>query len=484
MTTMLPPVRNRYFYGKLLDADHLQLEQRYFLEQARQINRLTLGVGVLCGLHVDWKDGKVVVSPGVAVDGLGREIVVDRPVTIDPWSLGENGDRPTADQIVLLLCYHECESEPAPVLVADCELREECVPSVVRERFLLRAVDADTWTPSGQITEEQCRAIFGEAPSTDVPGSETHGELAAIVGRSLRRMTYGFAGSPDDALRARLCELLSGSCESSPECVPIAFVTRDGTVDNCATRTTIYSNTVLLDLILCLAERVEKCCGRRVRLDAPVITETYPAPAEMVPKAAYDDALEGAAFSLTFDHEMDANRLAKPEEWMRMLLIPVGATVSAEHHAEAAPTATGVSGALLVPVELVRTEDAGGTAKRAVYGYTDAAKERVDSIVEELKPSSLMFVVVVRSDDLTQIADTADPPELLDADFAGTALPTPATRELLWWLDATKPLPLPGTYLTTSAIALPQGTPLPSLPTGNGIEGGVFHAWFAVNLSD
>jgi hypothetical protein len=476
MTTMLPPVRNRYFYGKLLDADHLQLEQRYFLEQARLINRLTLGAGVLCGLHVAWKDGRVVVSPGVAVDGLGREIVVDRPITIDPWAIGENGDRSTADQIVLLLCYHECDAEPAPVLVADCELREECVPSVIRERYMLRAVDADKWAPTGHITDEQCRAIFGEAPSTDAPGSETHGRLAATVGLTLNRMTYGFGGSPDDALRARLCELLSGSCEGSPDCVPIAFVTRDGTVDNCAPRTTIYSNTVLLDLILCLAERVEECCGHRVRLEAPVITETYPAPAEIVPKAAYDDALQGSVFSLTFDHEMDANRLAKPEEWMRVLLIAGGATVTPVA-AAANPTA---GAALLVPVELVP----GGSAKKAVYRYTDAAKEYVDSTLKALKPSGVMFVVVARSDDLTQIADTADPPELLDADFAGTALPTPATRELLWWLDATKPLTLPGTYLTTSAIALPQGTPLPALPSGNGIEGGVFHAWFAVDLSD
>jgi hypothetical protein len=477
---MLSPVRNRYFYGKLLDADHLQLEQRYFLEQARLINRLTLGAGVLCGLHVVWKDEQVVISPGVAVDGLGREIVVDRPITIDPWSIGENGDRPTADQIVLLLCYHECEAEPAPVLVADCELREECVPSVIRERFLLRAVDADKWAPTGHITEEQCRAIFGEAPSTDAPGAETHG-LAATVGLSLRRMTYGFGGSPDDALRARLCELLSGSCEASADCVPIAFVTRDGTVDNCAPRTTIYSNTVLLDLILCLAERVEECCGHRVRLDAPVITEMYPGPAKIVPKADYDDTLEGSAFSLTFDHEMDAKRLAKPEEWMRVLLIPVGAAaVTPVAMAAGNQPGTGAGVALLVPVKLVP----GGTAKKAVYTYTDAAKEFVDSKLKELKPSGVMFVVVVRSDDLTQIADTADPPELLDADFAGTALPTPATRELLWWLDATKPLTLPGTYLTTSAIALPQGTPLPQLPSGNGIEGGVFHAWFAVDLSD
>src|SRR5688500_6005652 len=76
------PVRNRYFYGKLLDVHHLQLEQRYFVEKLRLLNRLSLGSGVLAGLHVQVRGDAVVIGPGVAIDGCGRVIVVTNPYVI------------------------------------------------------------------------------------------------------------------------------------------------------------------------------------------------------------------------------------------------------------------------------------------------------------------------------------------------------------------------------------------------------------------
>src|SRR3970282_1579003 len=45
------PTRNRYFYGKLLTERHFDLEQRYFNRKRWLLNRLTLGSGVICGLH-------------------------------------------------------------------------------------------------------------------------------------------------------------------------------------------------------------------------------------------------------------------------------------------------------------------------------------------------------------------------------------------------------------------------------------------------
>ena len=39
-----------YFYGKLLDEQHLTMEQRYFNQKRWLLNRLTVGGGVLCGL--------------------------------------------------------------------------------------------------------------------------------------------------------------------------------------------------------------------------------------------------------------------------------------------------------------------------------------------------------------------------------------------------------------------------------------------------
>src|SRR5262249_14109821 len=76
------PTRNRYFYGKMLDAHHLRLEQDYVNQMRWLMNRLSLGTGVLCGLEVRIRDQArhlVQIGPGVAVDGLGREIIVPTP---------------------------------------------------------------------------------------------------------------------------------------------------------------------------------------------------------------------------------------------------------------------------------------------------------------------------------------------------------------------------------------------------------------------
>lgn len=67
-------------------------------------------------------------------------------------------------------------------------------------------------------------------------------------------------------LRDRLCHALSGPCPPPEgECIPLATIEllADGTigaVDSCTHRTRLLSNETLLELILCLAERMDGCC--------------------------------------------------------------------------------------------------------------------------------------------------------------------------------------------------------------------------------
>ena len=76
-----PLERNRYFYGKMLTARDFEIEQRYFNNKRRLINRTILGVGVVCGLGVYQNDdSSFSVETGMALDYLGREIVVSAPV--------------------------------------------------------------------------------------------------------------------------------------------------------------------------------------------------------------------------------------------------------------------------------------------------------------------------------------------------------------------------------------------------------------------
>src|SRR5262245_5121093 len=84
LRTLSAPRRNHYFYGKRMDVQHFEMEQSYGKLKQWLLNRLTLGKGVLCGLRVSVDGDRICVDPGVAIDGLGREIVVPVRSCIDP----------------------------------------------------------------------------------------------------------------------------------------------------------------------------------------------------------------------------------------------------------------------------------------------------------------------------------------------------------------------------------------------------------------
>jgi hypothetical protein len=72
--------RPRYFAGKPLTAEDLELEQRYHIEKRWLLNRMLQGAGIVSGLAVVPSDqGKVTVEPGFALDPYGREILVSEP---------------------------------------------------------------------------------------------------------------------------------------------------------------------------------------------------------------------------------------------------------------------------------------------------------------------------------------------------------------------------------------------------------------------
>jgi hypothetical protein len=117
LTTRTPPgletpVRNHYFYGKLLDVDQFELETRYLNAKRWLLNRLVTGYGVVCGLDVLPGDetNEVWIGPGVALDKWGREIIVPAkvgpvviparflpPVEEDDGSGGGNGQDDASD---------------------------------------------------------------------------------------------------------------------------------------------------------------------------------------------------------------------------------------------------------------------------------------------------------------------------------------------------------------------------------------------------
>src|SRR5687768_6620633 len=142
-TALAAPVRNRYFYGKLLDVPHLELEQRYFNAKRWLLNRLVSGSGVVCGLNVSpaANGTRVVIDPGVALDAWGREIIVPAlSAPIDPRALTDDDGRPAGTlvgegSVTISVCYRECGVDPVPVMIASCKPEGDCESSGTREQY-------------------------------------------------------------------------------------------------------------------------------------------------------------------------------------------------------------------------------------------------------------------------------------------------------------------------------------------------------------
>jgi hypothetical protein len=238
-TDLAPARRNRYYYGKLMDVRHFTMEQRYVLSKEWLYNRDILGPGVVCGLGVDTLSTSagngLVVHAGLAIDGWGREIIVPEDVSMVPLQLtdqcgqasaagGQAGALPS--QVMVQLCYSECQTDFSPALASDDCGCGDC--------------------EAGTIVETYClKVTAGTAPAvTDACASDV------ITGLK--------AGKLHDVLCA-----LSQTCAPLPAdpCLTLANVTvaEDSTltIDSVSPRQIAPTNRILAQLIACLAQ----CCA-------------------------------------------------------------------------------------------------------------------------------------------------------------------------------------------------------------------------------
>jgi len=102
--------RVRFFDGQLLTAKDFQAEQKYHIEKRQLHNRMLHGSGVVSGLAVSVEDAPgaaVLVSPGLAIDRIGNEILVHGPVRIDPGIC-------TGDVCFVTIEFTETATDPQP----------------------------------------------------------------------------------------------------------------------------------------------------------------------------------------------------------------------------------------------------------------------------------------------------------------------------------------------------------------------------------
>jgi hypothetical protein len=286
---LVPLQRNNFYYGKLMDVLHTQMEQDYGVLARRLLNRHVFGRGVICGLQVS-SIGNVdkpmlLVTAGLAIDGWGREIIVPHDVTVSPVQLTDGcgcapttaaatqaspaSAAPTAGRVVanvapltlpppppprrtISVCYQECPTDLQPALVSDptCDRGQRCEAGTVVESYCLRVTD------------------LLPPPVRDFCPENIHNLIAT------------------GQLQRALCAL-SQTCgpEPSDPCVNLAAAqlnqqTSLWVVDSCDFRNLVPTNGELFQLLTCLAQIVEQCCGgKRGPTTAPTEVPTM-APSE------------------------------------------------------------------------------------------------------------------------------------------------------------------------------------------------------------
>jgi hypothetical protein len=231
-TALAAPERNQYFYGKLLDAPHLQLEQEYLNSKRWLVNLLIEGKGVVAGLAVvpAANGTRLAIQPGVALDGWGREIIVPAlSVPFDPRTLTDEKGNPAgtvagAGPVTISLCYNECGVDPAPVMIASCNPAGDCAPGGTREQYMVSV-------KSGTVVPPPVTCNFADLFKPPLP--DLHAALATRVSQPYVDPTG--AG----------CVLLAQV--SLPASGAITPTMIDNTV-----RPVVVSNGLLLELLFCL----------------------------------------------------------------------------------------------------------------------------------------------------------------------------------------------------------------------------------------
>ncbi|MTV50365.1 hypothetical protein GJ688_15450 [Heliobacillus mobilis] len=165
-----PFKRNHYYLGKLLRVQDFKVEQKYFNDKRRLLNRLLFGTGIVTGLRVDRMDAEhVTITPGVALDGQGREIVVHSRETLNLFSLesykrGKVGSK----DIYLCIKYKQELDEPGALVDYPIAQEKDGYNRVVESyEFLIREeVQSLTGFELSDLYENVC--VIYEAPGIRV----------------------------------------------------------------------------------------------------------------------------------------------------------------------------------------------------------------------------------------------------------------------------------------------------------------------------
>jgi hypothetical protein len=206
-TRYIPFERNRYFYGKLLTVRDFMAEQTYLADKRRLTNRLLFGSGVVAGLQVVAVDDKTIsVETGVAIDQLGREIVVPSPLTLKLSNIDGFTHNNYAKNVYLCIAYDEKGKEPVHTAVG-ASGRDEEVTEYNRilesyRLFITEQPPAPRWQEYDHLIEDTSVwyddgyvRILQSVPRFVEPGEEF--ELRLTIEKTVQTPHVAFEYVPD-----------------------------------------------------------------------------------------------------------------------------------------------------------------------------------------------------------------------------------------------------------------------------------------------
>ena len=136
--------RVNYFDRQFLRVDEFRDEQVYQLALRRRHNITQHSWGIVKGLELANEEGAAVVQPGIAIDGYGRELLLEAKVTLAP----ETFEDLATNRLDVWLVYQRTADGSSPNGYGECKspldagYRESEVPKVHFERPLSDKVDA------------------------------------------------------------------------------------------------------------------------------------------------------------------------------------------------------------------------------------------------------------------------------------------------------------------------------------------------------
>ncbi|MCR5626464.1 MAG: hypothetical protein K6F99_04005 [Lachnospiraceae bacterium] len=140
---LYPFERNRYYPGKMLTSADFQAEQNYFINKSRFMNSLMYGSGIVCGCGVfSLDDLSILIESGVAIDGIGREIVIDSSI-VKKLSAIDGFDRIESSNVSLCVRFKE-QDVHSVYSVNHKETDKEYEFNRISEGYELFLVDSET----------------------------------------------------------------------------------------------------------------------------------------------------------------------------------------------------------------------------------------------------------------------------------------------------------------------------------------------------